>query len=172
MTRSTRTRSLELDCLQPLDMFGLLTYATSGFKFFPAPTLECWNKRVKGFVTLGDTGDSTAEDRLAFELDDFNLDLGDSILQPQLNITEHTPNLADHRSRVSKNPTGASLTLLVMEDLPLNEKQRLVVERVLSSALAWTDHAYNSSEQDQMLLYVGGEGGVGKSQIYYLLLNI
>jgi chromosomal replication initiation ATPase DnaA len=42
----------------------------------------------------------------------------------------------------------------------------LVVERVILSALAWADHAYYSSEQpDQMLLYVGGESGVGKSHI-------
>jgi hypothetical protein len=45
----TCTRSLELDCLQPLDVFGLPTYATSGLKIFPATTLECWNNRVKRF---------------------------------------------------------------------------------------------------------------------------
>jgi hypothetical protein len=54
--------------------------------------------------------------------------------------------------------------LLVNEDLPLNEKQRLVVERVLSGALAWQGHAYNASKREKKLLYVEGEGGVGKSQ--------
>ena len=39
------------------------------------------------------------------------------------------------------------------------------MERVLSAALAWGDHPYNASKRDQMLLYVGGEGGVGKSQV-------
>jgi hypothetical protein len=55
--------------------------------------------------------------------------------------------------------------LLLSKNLPLNEKQRLVVERVLSGALAWADHAYDASERDQTLLYIGGEGGVGKSRI-------
>ena len=36
---------------------------------------------------------------------------------------------------------------------------------MLSEALAWRDHAYDVSKQKQKLLYVGGEDGVGKSQI-------
>jgi len=36
---------------------------------------------------------------------------------------------------------------------------------VLSGALAWASHAYDASKQDQKFLYIGGEGGVGKSQI-------
>jgi RecG-like helicase len=55
--------------------------------------------------------------------------------------------------------------MLVSVDLPLNRKQRLVVERVLSGALAWKNHAYDASKREQMLHYVGGEGGVGKSQV-------
>ena len=39
------------------------------------------------------------------------------------------------------------------------------MEKVLLKALAWGDNAYDASKRDQMLLYVGGEGGVGKSQI-------
>jgi hypothetical protein len=75
------------------------------------------------------------------------------------------PNLADRRSQVGDNPTGATFTLLVNENIPLNQKQQLVVEKVLSSALAWESHPYDASKRDQILLYVGGEGGVGKSQI-------
>jgi hypothetical protein len=36
---------------------------------------------------------------------------------------------------------------------------------VLSGALAWKAHAFDASQRDQMLLYVGGEGGVGKTQV-------
>jgi hypothetical protein len=36
---------------------------------------------------------------------------------------------------------------------------------VLSEALAWADHPYDSTRRKQTLLYVGGEGGTGKSQI-------
>jgi hypothetical protein len=58
-----------------------------------------------------------------------------------------------------------SLTSLVTETIPLNIKQRLVVERILGEVLHWTDHPYDASQRRQTLLYVGGEGGVGKSQI-------
>src|ERR1700709_220140 len=89
----------------------------------------------------------------------------DGVLRPILASPESSSNVAHRRPQVGDNPTGTSLTLLVSEDVPLNEKQRLVVERVLSSALTWARHLYNASKRDQNLLYVGGEGGVGKSQI-------
>jgi hypothetical protein len=41
----------------------------------------------------------------------------------------------------------------------------MVVERILSEALSWADHPYDSAKRQQTLLYIGGEGGVGKSQI-------
>ncbi|GFF73112.1 hypothetical protein IFM60648_03855 [Aspergillus lentulus] len=63
------------------------------------------------------------------------------------------------------NPPGASLAFLVNQDIPLNRKQRMVVEKVLSEALTWADHPYDWSRRNQTLLYVGGEGGTGKSQI-------
>jgi hypothetical protein len=55
--------------------------------------------------------------------------------------------------------------MLVIEDIPLNEKQYTIVEKILSEALGWADHPYDSSKRDQTLLYLGGEGGVGKSQV-------
>jgi hypothetical protein len=45
-----------------------------------------------------------------------------------------------------------------------------VIETVLSRALAWVDHACDASKRDQQLLYVGGEGGVGKSQIIKVIV--
>jgi hypothetical protein len=165
LPRTTRPQTMELDHLQPLDIFSLPTHATSGLRFIPTTTLQCWENQVKGFAALSDADDSIAENRLAFEVDDFNIDLGDGILHPLLDGAEGLPSPTDRRSQVGDNPTGSSLTLLVNEDVPLNEKQRLVVERVLSGALAWADHAHDASKRDQMLLYVGGEGGVGKSQV-------
>jgi len=60
-------------------------------------------------------------------------------------------------------PTGASLIKLVCEDIPLNFKQRLVVERVLSEALAQKDHSDGESKGQQFRLLVLGKAGVGKS---------
>lgn len=66
----------------------------------------------------------------------------------------------DHQSRVGQNHTSASLTSLVIEVIPLNRRQR-----ILSEALAWAGRPYGSAQREQTLLYVGGEGGTGKSQI-------
>ena len=105
------------------------------------------------------------EERIAFEVDNFNVDLGDGALYPVLNSIESVPNLAYRRLQVGNNPSGTTLAELVKQDLPLNRKQRLIVERVLSGALAWKNHAYDASKREQILLYIGGEGGVGKSQV-------
>ncbi|KAH9203038.1 hypothetical protein DL95DRAFT_180650, partial [Leptodontidium sp. 2 PMI_412] len=158
-------RPLQLENLLALDIFRLNTYATSGLRFFPLATLQRWKSQIKGLIKFDETEDIGAEERLAYEIDDFGPDIGDGVLHPILSSPESAPNVADRRSQVGDNPTGSSLTLLVNEDVPLNEKQRLVVQRVLSDALACATHAYDASKRDQKLLYVGGEGGVGKSQI-------
>ena len=83
---------------------------------------------------------------IAFEVDSFNVDLGDGALYPVLNSIESVPNLAYRRLQVGNNPSGTTLAELVKQDLPLNRKQKLIVERVLSGALAWKDHAYDASK--------------------------
>ena len=143
-----QSRDLELENLQPLDIFQLPTHATSGLKFFPTTTLKNWELRIKGLIKLCDTNDPTTEAHLAFELDDFNLDLENSILQPLLDISRDIPNLTNQHSQVTNNPTSSSLALLVTKDLPLNQKQLLIVEKVLSRALDWTGQTYDSSKHD------------------------
>jgi hypothetical protein len=160
-----QTPVLQLENLLPLDILRLSSYSTSGLRFLPPATLQRWESQIKGLVKFDELEEATAEERLAYEIDDFDLDIGDGVLHPILASPESAPNVVDRRSQVGDNPTEASLTSLVNEDIPLNEKQRLVIKRVLSGALAWADHAYDASKRDQQLLYVGGEGGVGKSQI-------
>jgi hypothetical protein len=46
----------------------------------------------------------------------------------------------------------------------------MVMERILSEALAWADHPYDTLKRRQTLLYIGGEGGVGKSQIIKVIM--
>ena len=157
-----QTPLLQLGILLPLDIFRLGSYPSSSLRFLPLATLQRWESQIKGLVKFDEIEDAAAEEHLTYEIDDFDLDIGDGILHPILASPESAPNVADQRSQLGDNPTSASLTLLVNEDIPLNEKQRLVVERVLSGALAWAGHAYDASKRDQQLLYVGGEG---KSQI-------
>jgi predicted AAA+ superfamily ATPase len=66
--------------------------------------------------------------------------------------------------------TGASLASLVNEVILLNQKQRMVVERVLSQVLASVDHPFDSSQRKQTVLYVG-EGGTGKSQMIKAIVD-
>ena len=127
--------------------------------------MQQWESRIKGLTKYDDLDNMDPEERIAFEVDNFNVNLGDGALYPVLNSIESVPNLAYRRLQVGNNPSGTTLAELVKQDLPLNRKQKLIVERVLSGALAWKDHAYDASKREQMLLYVGGEGGVGKSQV-------
>jgi hypothetical protein len=166
LRESLHAQSLRLQNLQPLNMCNSMVNETSGLRFFPLSTLQDWELHLKGLTTSVDK-EAIPDDLTgtAFELDDFNLDIGDGILHPALSGSDTVPALVDRRSQLGDSPTGASLTALVSEDVPLNRKQRIVVERVLSEALAWADHPYDSSKRRQTLLYIGGEGGVGKSQI-------
>jgi hypothetical protein len=116
-------------------------------------------------VKFDEIEDTTAEKRLVYEIDDFDLDIGDRVLYPILALPESAPNMADRQSQVSNSPTSTSLILLVNEDIPLNKKQYLMIEKVLLGTLAWAGYAYNTSKRDQKLLYIRGEGRVSKSQI-------
>ena len=166
LATSSQVQRLRLQNLLPFDIFQSPTHASSGLKFFPSTTLKNWQLQIKGLIRLEELDDDVeTEEHISLEADDFSFDFGDGALHPSLQSLESIPTLADRRSQAGDSPSGTSLTMLVSEDLPLNRKQRLVVERVLSGAIAWKDHAYDASKREQMLLYVGGEGGVGKSQI-------
>ena len=60
--------------------------------------------------------------------------------------------------------------MIVSEDLPLNQKQRLIVEQVLSEALTWKDYAYDASKRKQKLLYVEEKNRIDKSQIIKIII--
>ena len=156
---------LQLRNLLPLNIFQLPTYASSSLKFFPSSTLEHWQSYIKNISKLDESNNTETDEHIAFGIDDFDPDLNDGALYPTLSLEDNIATQADRRSQVGDNPSATSLTSIVTQDIPLNRKQRLVVKKFLSKALAWGDNAYDASKRDQMLLYIGGEGGVGKSQI-------
>ncbi|PVH76113.1 hypothetical protein DL98DRAFT_536018 [Cadophora sp. DSE1049] len=57
-----------------------------------------WELRIKGLVKLDEAEGTGDEERLAFEMDDFNFDVADGIFYPILALLESTPNVADRRS--------------------------------------------------------------------------
>lgn len=163
--------SLQPQNLQPLHITDIMLYESSGLKFFPVSTLHEWQDHIKNVTKLTDQ-DPYAETSAACvpDLDDFNLEGVDDVLVPVLTDSNPLPDLLQRRLRVGQNPTGASITLLVCDMIPLNEKQRIVVEKVLAEILICGNHPYDPSQRKQTLLYVGGEGGVGKSQIIKALV--
>ncbi|CAI7569062.1 unnamed protein product [Penicillium discolor] len=154
----THNRGQPLQNLLPLNLFDSPAYSASGLSFFPPSTLQQWESRLKELAKFGEHGDVyhsvVAE---AYDLDGFSLDIGDAILEPMLNEPEVIPTLADQQSYVEDSSSPTSLTLLVSESIPLNLKQRLVVEKVLGEALDWASHPYDASKRHQTLLYVGLE---------------
>ncbi|KAJ5215235.1 uncharacterized protein N7498_001642 [Penicillium cinerascens] len=96
-------------------------------------------------------------------LPNFNLVDEDSMLQPIL-INASMP--SDSLVRLDlENPTPDSLLRLIVKDIPLNTKQLLVVRKLLTKIMSWTKHPHDSSRRGQLLLYITGEGGTGKTQI-------
>lgn len=158
--------SLQSQYFRQIQISDNILYESSGLQLVPLSTLQEWRMRLKRVTTLETqdphAGSSTND---VSDLDDFNLDITDGFLVPLLTDSDISSGPLQRVSRVGENPTGASLTLLVCETVPLNGKQRLVVQKILSEALAYSNHPSGISRQKQTLLYIGGEGGVGKSQV-------
>jgi hypothetical protein len=152
--------------LHPLDILNNDLLESSGLEFFPFATLQQWQTHLRAVTTQTDqTPHSDVPANIIPDLDDFNFDTMEGVLAPLLTDSDSLPDLQQRRSSLGENPTSASLTMLVAEAVPLNEKQYMIVEKILSEALSWADHPYDSSKRDQTLIHIGGEGGVGKSQI-------
>lgn len=143
-----------------------ILHNSTGFQLLPSFTLDEWKTRLQNIAKTADQ-DMHAETSTApaSDLDDFNVELEDEVLVPMLTDPDLSADLQHRRAELGQNPTATSITSLVCNDIPLNGKQCLVVEKVMSDLLNCAANPYDSSVRNQTLLYVGGEGGVGKSQI-------
>ena len=77
--------------------------------------------RIKGLVKLDEAEGIRDGDRLAFKIDDFDVDLGDYVLRPLLSSSESSLDIADRRHKVGDTSTSTDLTLLINKDISLNE---------------------------------------------------
>jgi hypothetical protein len=73
-------------------------------------------------VLKGQGTNSDNSTNSSFNLNDFNLDPGDSILFPVLNGSDSIPKILKCQSYLGKNPTGTILTNLICKVIPLNKK--------------------------------------------------
>ena len=85
---------------------------------------------------------------------------------PLMPITNNSldPTILNWIRRIGPSPTGSSLVELIQETLSLNWKQHLVIQIVLSHMIKY-QKKFTVEVQDQMLLYITGEGSVGKTQV-------
>lgn len=154
-----------LQNLRPVNIPHDLAEDTSDLCFFPSSTMKDWELYLKDLSKAADDEVPLhSSSHAGISSDDFDLAIGDGILQPML-TTVNISSFDDRRLRVGRDPTGNSLTSLVEEQIPLNVKQRMVVEKVFSEALSWAEYPSDSSRRKQMLLCIIGEGGTGKSQV-------
>jgi hypothetical protein len=107
--------------------------------------LEYWQLYIKNISKLDKLDDIETNEYIVFGTDNFDPDLNSSTLYPTLGLEDNIPTQADRYFQVSNNSSAASLTVLVSQDLPLNRKQQLVVEKVLSKALAWGGNTCDGS---------------------------
>lgn len=85
------------------------------------------------------------------------------VLEPILSGPEAIATLPDHRCYVDGIYTPISLTSLVCASIPLDTKQRLVVEKVLGEALSWEDHPYDAQRRYQIkMVAFSGLSSLGK----------
>ncbi|KAJ5091039.1 hypothetical protein N7532_009723 [Penicillium argentinense] len=138
---------------------------TLGITFLPPSVLQNWERRLKCLASTKNDSSTAEHLNSSFQLDDVDQDIGDGFLQPMLVDSGVFHTLQDRRYQLGENPTAASLASLVGQGIPLNKKQQFIVVKILSEALAWADHPYDSSRRKQLLLCITGEGGTGKSQI-------
>jgi hypothetical protein len=87
---------LHLYNLQQLDISNTAICESSGLKFFPPSTLQSWQSQLKGITKLHDAR-PLAHDTQRSEVDDFNCDIEDSMLEPVLTTLDMIPNIDDSR---------------------------------------------------------------------------
>lgn len=166
ISRSLPYSSFRFHIFEPIDMSDRALYKSTGFRLLSSTTIQ----EIKtGFQNITNSSAQDTQTEISFSLssdfDDFNIDLTDRALLPILADSNSLNNMYNHCVSLVQSPTAISITAAVGNNIPLNKKQRLVVEKVMFDLLICVDSPYDSFLRKQSLLYIGEEGGVEKSQI-------
>jgi hypothetical protein len=131
-------------------------------------TLEQWRQRLStdGSGAEPDDSDFSSDDDVPVRVRTLDTSENTEPLHPIPDRArrEADPSIIERISRLGPNPTGTSVAEVVRETLPLNQKQFLVVRKILSHAIQHQGKPALDAD-DQMLLAVAGEGGVGKTRV-------
>jgi hypothetical protein len=145
---------LEPRSLLPVDVTSHSTHSNSGLRLVPDAMIKKWNSFIK-FFSKGD--DSEEPNSLHAASDDFDIDADFNVdahgveipswpngLVPTLSNLESSLNVEETRALLGDHPSASLLTNVVKQALPLNKKQTMILEQVLSVALASKDDPYNA----------------------------
>ena len=140
-------------------------------------TLDLWSDLIKGTQTSNTTDNAHAATNVTQTMHsidsddegdecDSNADDEYAVLEPVLTFDESTtgPQIAGLAARLGQNPSPSSIANLICEVIPLNAKQKRTVCIVFYYMLKHREKMVAEND-DQLLLYVAGEGGTGKSWI-------
>ena len=155
----TASYNLQDRNLSKIDVLQLMSSDSSSLRFVPNNILEDWRSELKRHREADNGNDSVDT------FNDFIDDVNDGDLIPTLIPEEDMEQLQDSLIFLEDNPSASTVMDLVCEKFSLNRKQRLVAEKVVSEAISWKDNPYDASKRNQLLMYVGGEAGTGKSRI-------
>jgi hypothetical protein len=157
------TFDLQNDHLIPLDICRPSFYESSGIYTYSEDIVQQWESAIK---TTAQLRSDTDPDIIHNDFMDPELErIVDDGLQPALYSEMNSTFYEDMRSRLGDNPNASTVLQILICHYPLNQKQYLVTEKIISEALTWKVHPYDSTKRIQTLMYIGGEGGTGKSQI-------
>ena len=152
--------------LSALDTSQLLSSNSSRLQLVTENVMQQWEAQLAA-SSSSDIDDDPVGTYMGFT-GSASTDVNDDGLRPTLQsiLSESELENVDHFCDLLREDPSASMVIdLISRQYPLNRKQRLVAERVISEALAWKDHPFDASKRNQSLVYIGGEGGTGKSQI-------
>jgi hypothetical protein len=150
--------------LLPLDIFRQTSRGPSGLQLVADNIVQGWQSRLKMTSSNGHSEDlSGAGEDFADIADVEPSHVTNTGLRPTLE--SDLENVQNSSVVLGDNPSASAVLDAVANEFPLNRKQRLVAKRIIQGALTWKDYPYDSAKRDQLLMYIAGEGGTGKSQI-------
>jgi len=146
-----------------LDISSFPSYESSGLRTFSEKRVREWETKLKTFTSSCPTADYENIDDDSINPDPNSVHTEG--LQPLLLPEQSLSTLKDSVSVLGENPSRTLLLDTISPEFPLNFKQRLVAGQIISEALAWKDHPFDSTKRDQSLMHTSGEGGTGKTRI-------
>lgn len=138
-----------------------------GAHFTPAALVKTWSRELKAFRDQDRSGldDADGDANISSRFDTSGLE---AALVPVLGYsTQSMVSLQYLQASFQAEPSVDNLMAMITSQYPLNQKQRVIITALVLRVL----HPVQiNSVRDQLLLYLGGIGGVGKTHLIKALM--